>query len=332
MTQLRKAPFDRLLTLVRSLTETTEGLTLDEMAEALGQGRRSAERARDLVSLHFDLEEVTDGSRKRFRIRDSLRRHYTRPTAGELAALKAEIKALRPAGGARFRDLHSLLTKIQSSFDDREKRRIEPDLELLQKYQRSYVGPGPKADVDPAVWRAVVDALTIGQCLEFNYCAAESDEAQWRKVACAGLLNGPISYMVGFMPSGIQSPAIYRMDRMSEATLSLDVASIPASFDLDQWLSESFGIWREEAREVVLRILPRGVERARAWRFHPKQEFEANADGGLLVRFNAGGLREIAEHLFQWAGDLVIEQPQELKDMMRARLELAQQMIKANTH
>lgn len=330
MSQPRKAPFDRLLTLVRSLSETTEGLTLDEMAMTLGQGRRSAERSRDLISLHFDLEEISDGPRKRFRIRDSLRRHYTRPTAKELAALKAEIEALRPAGGARFRELQSLLAKVQSSFDDREKRRIEPDLELLLKYQRSYVGPGPKADVDPAVWRAAVDSLMTGQCLEFDYRAAESEEAHWRKVACAGLLNGPISYIVGFMPGVSQPPAIYRMDRMSDPFVSYDVASIPASFNLDQWLSESFGIWREEARKVVLRILPRGVERARAWRFHPMQEFEVTADGGLLVRFQAGGLREIAEHLFQWAGDLVIEQPQELTDMLRARLELARQMIKAN--
>ena len=56
MTEKRKAPLDRFLRLVLRLSETSEGLTLDEMAETLGQGRRSAERARDVILLHFDLE------------------------------------------------------------------------------------------------------------------------------------------------------------------------------------------------------------------------------------------------------------------------------------
>ena len=64
------------------------------------------------------------------------------------------------------------------------------------------------------------------------------------------------------------------------------------------------------------------MPRARAWRFHPAQEFEADGDE-LLVRFRAGGLREIAEHLFTWAGDVRIEAPEELRDVMRERVLLA---------
>src|SRR5690348_12826501 len=109
--------------LVHELSEPTDGLTIDEMAERLGQGRRSAERARRVVQMHFDLEELTDGSRKRFRIPDGLRRHYTRPNAAELSALKAEVEALRPRGGVKVSLLENLLHKVQSSFDDREKRR-----------------------------------------------------------------------------------------------------------------------------------------------------------------------------------------------------------------
>ena len=326
MSQARKAPFDRLLRLVLSLSETTEGLTLDDMAEILGQGRRSAERARDLIALHFDLDEIPDGARKRFRITDSLRRHFTRPTAEEIAALRAEVEALRQGGGMRFQALQALLGKVQASFDDREKRRIEPDLEELLKCQRSFVGPGPVAEVDRATSRAVMDAIMTGSCLEFDYQAAEAKTPQWRRVACAGLLNGPISYLVGFIPGSTRSPAVYRLDRMSDARLSDVLAQLPEGFDLDDWLADGFGIWREETRDIVLRTLPEGAERARSWRFHPKQQIEEQQDGSLLIRFRAGGLREIAEHLFQWAGELVIVEPEELKMVMRERLALARSM------
>lgn len=326
MSEGRKAPLDRILRLVQRLAETNDGLTLDEMAEVLGQGRRSAERARDIIGLHFDLDERSEGGRKRFRIPDGLRRHYTRPSASELAALKAEVESLRSIGGARFAELDSLLGKVQSSFDDREKRRIEPDLEELQKCQRSFVGPGPRAQADPAIWRAVVDAIMAGQCLEFDYQAAEAAEPKWRKVICAGFLNGPISYLVGIIPGSRLPPAVYRLDRITGARLSDDPGTVPDGFDLDDWLAQSFGIWREDTYPIVLRIFPEAAPRAREWQFHPRQEIDELADGGMLVRFSAGGLREIAEHLFQWAGELVIEGPEALRDIMRERIELAQEM------
>lgn len=327
MSDNRKAPLDRMLALVHHLSQTTDGLTIEEMAERLGQGRRSAERARNVIALHFDLEELADGPRKRFRIPEGLRRHYTRPNAAELSALKAEVEAMRPRGGVQVDLLESLLDKVQSSFDDREKRRIEPDLELLQARQRSFVGPGPRSDVAPGTWRAIADAIMTGQCLEFDYIAATADEPKWRRVICCGLLHGPVSYVVGLMPGSDLAPVHYRLDRMSNAQLADHVGEVPANFDLDAWLSKSFGIWREDALEISLQVLPHAAERARGWRFHPQQACEELPDGGVRITFRAGGMREISEHLFQWAGDVVIEGPEELRVTMRQRLELATTML-----
>ena len=50
------AKLDRLLALVHALAESPDGLTLDEMADHLGVNRRTAERMRDVIALHFDLE------------------------------------------------------------------------------------------------------------------------------------------------------------------------------------------------------------------------------------------------------------------------------------
>ncbi|NYI23146.1 putative DNA-binding transcriptional regulator YafY [Sphingobium francense] len=43
----------------------------------------------------------------------------------------------------------------------------------------------------------------------------------------------------------------------------------------------------------------------------------------LVVSFRSGGLRELADHLFTWGGSVVIDGPQELRDMMHERLMLA---------
>jgi predicted DNA-binding transcriptional regulator YafY len=173
----------------------------------------------------------------------------------------------------------------------------------------------------------VVDAIMAGQCLEFEYQAAASDMPKWRKVICAGFLNGPVSYLVGIIPGSDRPPAVYRLDRISSPRLSAEPGCVPGGFDLDDWLAQSFGIWREDAHSIVLRILPEAAPRAREWQFHPRQTIEDLEDGGLLIRFSAGGLRELAEHLFQWAGELVIEGPEELKTVMRERIALSELMM-----
>ncbi len=58
----------RLLRLVHPLADTREGLTLDDMAAKLEVNRRTAERLRDVIRETFDLEELADDRRKRFRI------------------------------------------------------------------------------------------------------------------------------------------------------------------------------------------------------------------------------------------------------------------------
>jgi hypothetical protein len=48
----RMAKLDRLLALINALSETTEGLTLDDMAARLIVNRRTAERMRDIFARH----------------------------------------------------------------------------------------------------------------------------------------------------------------------------------------------------------------------------------------------------------------------------------------
>jgi predicted DNA-binding transcriptional regulator YafY len=41
-------------------------------------------------------------------------------------------------------------------------------------------------------------------------------------------------------------------------------------------------------------------------------------DGSTIVRFHAGGLREMAWHLFTWGGAVRIIAPEELKETMNS--------------
>ena len=79
----------QVLELARMLASSAEGLTLDEMAAALGVSRRTAERQRDAVRNVFpQMEEVDDPPTRRFRIPSGLDALFQTPSAEELAALR----------------------------------------------------------------------------------------------------------------------------------------------------------------------------------------------------------------------------------------------------
>lgn len=150
-------------------------------------------------------------------------------------------------------------------------------------------------------------------------------EPKWRRVIPYGIIHGPISYLLGGLPASDEPPAVYRLDRMTDVR-ARRARRAPAERDLDEWMSGNFGIWREDTYDVVLRVAPDGVERASSWCFHPRQTVEADKDG-LVVRFRAGGLREMAEHLFTWGGLGVIEGPDELREEMDQRLRAARRSL-----
>ena len=318
----RMAKLDRAIALVHLLCASAEGLTLDEMAQALDVNRRTAERLRDVILLHFDLEDVAEGRTKRFRIREGLRRVYARPSAAELAALQAEVEARTREGAPQAPLLAGLLSKVRGALDTLEKARLEPDIDALARLQRTRVPAGPGVEATHAVMLAVQRAIVLGVAIAFDYVPEGASIAKARRVVPYGLIHGPVSYLVGKMVDRDLPPVHYRLDRISNPALGNEPHEVPADWDLDAWMAQSFGIWREDDHDIVLRVLPAAVAKARAWRFHPAQVVEQDGDD-LLVKFRAGGLREIAEHLFSWGGDVRIEAPEDLRRVMRERVLLA---------
>ena len=73
----------------------------------------------------------------------------------------------------------------------------------------------------------------------------------------------------------------------------------------------------------MLRILPASAEGALRWRFHANQRLEPQADGSVIVRFRASGMRELAWHLFTWGDQVQVLAPEVLKQTLIEQIELA---------
>lgn len=318
-----------VIELARRMAASAEGLTLDEMARESRVGRRTAERLRDAVLMLFPaVEEVSDPPTKRWRIRGGLSAFEQAPTTTELVELTKAAQGLRATGEAgRAVALESLERKLKSAMRSTTLNRLAPDLEALVRAETIAVQAGPRPSADEAVLATIRGAVLAQQPLGFTY-ARPGAEPRRRSVAPCGVMFGRANYLVAAdRESGrIQT---FRLDRMSAVEAQDGVAPPPADFDLAVFASQSFGIYQDEIEEVVLRVAPVGADEARAWRWHPTQTIEDQPDGGVIVRFRASGMRELAWHLFTWGEQVTILGPQRLKATMAGELAAAQRALEA---
>lgn len=313
----------RLLELARRLAGSAEGLTLDEMAAAMGVGRRTAERMRDAVRDAFpQMEEVEDPPTRRWRIPAGLDGVFQAPTADEFAALRAAAEYFRSIGAqARAKALGHLEQKVLSAMRAGVRRKLAPDLEALLESQTLAIHAGPRPFEDETVLSAVREAIMSLHRLRFKYDGG-STPGRERVVTPFGLMFGRANYLVGAEGESVE-PRTWRLDRLRDIEVTDIPGSRPAGFTLQAFQERSFGIYQDEVEDIRLRILPHGAEEAMGWRFHPTQVLTPQPDGSVLAAFRAGGMRELAWHLFTWGDKVEILAPERLKTVMRQELQMA---------
>jgi predicted DNA-binding transcriptional regulator YafY len=281
-----------------------------------------------VLLLFPSVEEVSDPPTKRWRIRGGLSAFEQAPTTAELVELTKAAQGLRAAGEAgRAAALEGLERKLKSAMRSTTLNRLAPDLEALVRAETIAVQAGPRPGADEAMLAAIRGAVLAQAPLAFTYSRPEA-EARRRSVAPCGVMFGRANYLVAAdRESGrVQT---FRLDRMSAVEAQDGFAPPPADFDLSVFASQSFGIYQDEIEDVVLQVSPQGAAEARGWRWHPTQTLEDQPDGGVVVRFRASGMRELAWHLFTWGEQVRIVAPQRLKAVMAGELAAAQRALDA---
>jgi predicted DNA-binding transcriptional regulator YafY len=325
---MRKEPATRLLQLARLFAAEPAGIGLDEIAERFAVGRRTAERMRDAVAEVFpQLDEIEGERPKRWRLPNGLSGIFREPLADELAALHGVARRLEREGSKESAALlESLARKIEASLKPARRRTLAPDVEALLEAEGFASRPGPRPVIAPQIFAAIREALLAGRRLTFSYRSEGAVEPTFREVVPYGLLYGHRVYLVAAFPWA-DEPVNYRLDRMSDVRVSDATGTRRRDFNIDAYTARSFGAFQEEPHDVVLRFAPEVADDVASFQFHPTQTLSHEPDGSTTVRFRAGGLREIAWHLFTWGDKVRIENPNELKAMMVSQLELPRMVL-----
>ena len=313
----------QLLDLALRLSASAEGLTLDEMAEAVCVGRRTAERMRDALEQLFpQMEQVREGTTKRFRLPGGVGTLFQAPTVEELPELAQACQALSARGfSTRAKALATLERKLRSTMKSAALRRLAPDVEALARAEFQGARIGPRPHDDPHALMLIRRAIIGMETLRFRYHGGSNPGAV-RSVRPLGLLLDRNTYLVACLQDS-DEPRNWRLDRISDIEATGEIEPPPIGFDLETYANRSFGIYQDAVEEVRLQILPHGAEEVKGWLFHPTQELSPTSDGGYLVSFRSGGMRELAWHLFTWGDKVRILAPEALKAEMAAAIKAA---------
>lgn len=311
--------FEKALVLLRLADVAASrhgGVTLEEIREDFRVSHRTAQRMTAALVACFPhaVNRPTDElGRARWRMREAPLARLRLDGEAELSALELAVRRLRSEGETTAAaTLASLRDRLLAAIPATAARRAEADAETLLEAHELVTRQGPALSTDPVVVEAVTEALRGPSPLAFDYGGAR------RIVEPYGILVGVRRYLVARRPDKGPEMRRYRLDRIQRPEVLAGNFERDPAFDLQAYAARDFGSWHDEAEygEVIWRFSPDAAERAAEWRFHPRQETRRLPDGGLEVRFHAGGWLEMAWHLYCWGDAVEVVAPEALKRLV----------------
>jgi predicted DNA-binding transcriptional regulator YafY len=320
---MRYGPAEQLVSLLLELGAAHAGLGVTDIMERFRVSRRTAERMLAAAERLVPLEEATawEDRRKRWRLK-RLPPVLAALSVDELAALQLAVSGFDRDGlSVQAEALRTLEAKLRAALAASEASRLAPDLEALAEAEGFALRPGPRQQIDPAVFDTLRYAIKARRKIRIDYRYRGSGRTGYQTVHPYGFLYGSRHYLVAFSEAPrARDMRMFVLLNIIKATLH-DGGFVPrADFALKAFAERSFGVFQENPVRVVWKFSPRAAPHARAYVFHPNQVVSDEPDGGVLVEFTAGGLREMCWHLFTWGGEVEIVRPKRLVAMMREEL------------
>lgn len=320
--RVRYEKADTILRIALDMQGTAEGLSLEDIQRNYSDkplSRRTAERFRDAIERVFpQMRQANPGELpKRWRLPTGTVSGLASVSAEELADLAIGVSLLRRENMLVQADnAESAVSKLRALMRPTALTKAEPDLEVLTEAEGIAMRPGPRPKIDPENIAALRQAILASRKVKIHYKYRGSGKTGYETVRPYGFIYGNRHYLVAWSEN--EQARDFRNFALSniEQVEILEKAFIRnRNFSLREYAERSFGVFQEEPFDVVWKFSPQVAQDAKEFLFHPSQRFEEQPDGSLIVRFRAGGAREMAWHLFTWGDHVEVLAPNRLLRM-----------------
>ena len=163
----------------------------------------------------------------------------------------------------------------------------------------------------------VAQGWADGRVVEFDYLpsSGEPRRARVRPYFLEPDAAGRSVYLIGF-DEAVDAMRTLKVERIRNASLTLDRYEIPDTFDPDRWLAHSWGIWSSDTTatvEVRLRFDASVAHRVRESVWHRSQRLEELDDGRVELHLTVAGIVEIRPWILSWGDAVEVLEPADLR-------------------
>ena len=288
---------------------------IDEVAEAVGLDRAAllkdlrslADRCDDPGGFVEGVAIFIDGNH--VSVRSS---HFLRPmrlTRAELAALELGLAMLR---SERPPEDHHVIDRARTRLTEVLAATPGDDLDAIHLAADSGYPHADDAGRRKQLRRAIRDRHKV----RLAYQKATDPAPETRTVCPYSLvLARGMWYLVAHCDDG-EGLRFFRLDRVTDATVTTDRFRVPAGFSLAGLVDEGRMFHADEAEPLVIRYSP-GVAR---W-IAEREGRPVDADGSLTVTHPLADTDWAVRHVLQYGPDAEVVSPPRVREAVRARLD-----------
>ena len=233
----------------------------------------------------------------------------------EVAAFAMAARLLRAFRGTPVeKDMRAAMSKIEHSL---EGKLTFEHAGLLERF--SVLGDDYAA-IDTEVWEATADALVRNETMEVDYVKFNGQQGAYRLDPYHLVAYHGDWYLLAYHHRRA-SLATFALSRVRRAAATGCRFELPPDFDPAERLRDGFGITGGEQRiRVRLRFAPKVASYIRHRVWHRGQQMIDRRDGGVELRFETTGWKEVVRFVLSWQPDVQVLAPKALRDRVAAKM------------
>ncbi|MBU52671.1 MAG: hypothetical protein CL920_28575 [Deltaproteobacteria bacterium] len=288
------------------------GLSASDLAEVEGCPVRTIYRdIADLEEAGFPLIQEKRGKRSLWKLAFHRGSPQVPFTYSEIYALCLGRGLMRLLEGTDFYDsICSAFEKIRST--------LPPGvLEHLEAFESNVIvrtGTSQNFSLFSDLIHQINGAIDENSRIEILYFSPGNNAEIKRKVDPYRLwIQDGAMYLTGYchLRDGIRTFNLARIRRLDKLEESFE--EVP-DFDIDAYLADGFRTMTGEVMEIELLFDPQVKHVASEKIWHPTQEVIENEDGSVVLRFQAGGMKEIKTWILGFGPKIQVLKPEKLRE------------------
>lgn len=303
------------------------GATVDELAQRLGQSKRTAYRViRALEDLNFPLLEESPGDdgKRRHRLDPSYVKRLPNLTVPELKLTLPEIVALSflRQEGSLFRgtdverNVRSAFTKFDAFLPERFAKQLEKVRTLFvapARFAKDYRGKQPVID-------SLTDAM-LGQrtCL-VEYHSFGDDQVKCFKIDPLQFFERDGGLYCFVRATSFGNTLALAVERIHALTVTDATFKAPKGFDAARLLEGAFNLTLGDPVKVKVRISADQARYVKERRWAAKQTLTDQPDGSVILEMETSGRWDVKRWVLERGADAELLEPADLRAEIAAEV------------